>query len=67
MPKLKTNRAAARRFRISKNGKVKAGHASMRHNLSHMSAKRKRKLGGTSCIDDRDVKEVIKLLPYGVR
>lgn len=67
MPKLKTNRAAAKRFKFTKNGKIKCGSASMRHNLSRKNAKRKRMLGGTSVLDSHDVYEVVRLMPYGVR
>jgi len=67
MPKLKTNRAAAKRFRFTKNGKVKKGSAFLRHNLSHKSPKAKRKLGGTSVLDEADMKEIYKLMPYGAK
>lgn len=65
MYKLKTNKAAAKRFKFTKSGKVKKAGAFVRHILSKKSAKRKRRLGGTSVLSERDVNEVKKLLPYG--
>ena len=67
MPKMKTNRAAAKRFRFSKNGKVKCASGFANHNLSKKSPKRRRKLRGTGLLDERDVKSVKKLMPYGDR
>ncbi|MCB1159316.1 MAG: 50S ribosomal protein L35 [Leptospiraceae bacterium] len=65
MPKLKTNRSAAKRFKFTKSGKVKRASAFMRHILSKKSPKKKRTLRGTSVLSECDEKEVIKLLPYG--
>jgi large subunit ribosomal protein L35 len=64
MPKLKTNRGAAKRFRAKGNGGFKAGHSHMRHILTKKKSKRKRQLGATLQIDARDVDAVRKLLPY---
>ena len=44
MPKLKKNKAATKRFRLTKSGKVKRGKPGRRHLLSHKTAKRKRQL-----------------------
>ena len=44
MPKIKTHRASAKRFRITKNGKVKMKHNYTSHILTKKSTKRKRKL-----------------------
>ena len=46
MPKLKTKRGAAKRFRAKGNGGFKSGHSHVRHILTKKSAKRKRQLAG---------------------
>ncbi|MEK7796255.1 MAG: 50S ribosomal protein L35, partial [Pseudomonadota bacterium] len=46
MPKLKTNRAAAKRFKKTAKGHYKSGHSHLRHILTKKSSKRKRHLGG---------------------
>ena len=65
MPKLKTNRAAAKRFRKTAKGfKRYASHR--RHNLGHKDRKLKRhaRSGGSSLVDKTDVGRVEQLLPY---
>jgi large subunit ribosomal protein L35 len=64
MPKLKTKRGAAKRFRAKGNGGFKAGHSHMRHILTKKSPKRKRQLGRTLQISDSDVEELHRLMPY---
>jgi large subunit ribosomal protein L35 len=64
MPKLKTKRGAAKRFRAKGNGGFKARHSHMRHILTKKSPKRKRQLGRTLQISDSDVEELHRLLPY---
>jgi len=64
MPKMKTNRGAAKRFRKTASGGYKRGHAFTSHILTKMSQKRKRNLRGSSQVDGADVKTVKKLLPY---
>ena len=64
MPKLKTNRAAAKRFR--KTAKGFKGYASgRRHNLGHKDSKRKRhaRSGGSSLVHESDVGRLAQLLP----
>ena len=65
MPKLKTNRAAAKRFRKTAKG-FKRYASSRRHNLGHKDPKRKRQLrsGGSSLVNDSDVGRLEQLLPY---
>jgi large subunit ribosomal protein L35 len=65
MPKLKTNRAAAKRFRKTAKG-FKRYAANRRHNLGHKDRKVKRhaRSGGTSLVDKTDVGRVEQLLPY---
>jgi large subunit ribosomal protein L35 len=48
MPKLKTHSGTKDRVKVSKNGKVRAGHANMNHFLSKKSGSRKRSLSGLS-------------------
>lgn len=67
MPKLKTNRSAARRFKFTKNGKVKCGSTYTRHKLEKKSPKRKRQLGGTKLVDPSDLGRIEHLIPYGAR
>ena len=64
MPKIKTNRAAAKRFRKTASGKFKAGHAFKSHILTKKATKRKRELRGINRIRDCDTKRVARLLPY---
>ncbi len=64
MPKLKTNRAAAKRFRKTAKG-WKAGSAGRRHNLGHKPRKTKRQLrsGGSSLVHKSDSGRVDQLMP----
>ncbi len=64
MPKMKTNRGAAKRFRKTASGNFKRGFAFKSHILTKMSQKRKRKLRGTDVISSADKKTVKRLLPY---
>ena len=67
MPKLKTKRSAVKRFRSTGTGKIKAGRAFRRHNLSlGKNRKRKRHLGGTKSVSRRDEKHLKRALPYGL-
>lgn len=65
MPKLKTHKGAAKRFRITATGKIKRGHSHARHILTKKTAKRKRQLDIDGLVADADVKLVKKMLPYG--
>jgi len=64
MPKLKTNRGAAKRFRRTAKGGFKRGQSYRSHILTKKSPKRKRQLGITLQVAKTDVKAVRKLLPY---
>jgi large subunit ribosomal protein L35 len=64
MPKLKSNRGAAKRFRAKGNGGFKRGQSHLRHILTKKSSKRKRQLGPIMQVADVDVPAVRKLLPY---
>jgi len=64
VPKLKTNRGAAKRFKKTGTGKVKAKRAFARHILTTKSANRKRGLRAPKHLDQVDVKAIKKLIPY---
>ena len=64
MPKMKTNRGAAKRFRKTASGAFKRGQAFTSHILTKMSQKRKRNLRGSTLISAADHKTVKRLLPY---
>ena len=64
MPKLKTNKGAAKRFKKTGSGKYKKSSSHMNHILTKKSSKRKRHLRSSSLIADADVKSIKKLLPY---
>ncbi len=63
--KLKTNSGAKKRFRMTKNGKIKRANACKRHILESKSTKRKRNLRKASVVADSEVRRVKKMLPYG--
>jgi large subunit ribosomal protein L35 len=65
MPKLKTKKGVAKRFKITKSGKIKKRRANRGHILSKKSAKRKRKLRRSSYLTPMDAKKVRRMLPYG--
>ncbi len=63
MPKLKTNRGAAKRFRAQANG-FKRKHSHRRHILSTKSPKRKRQLRSPAVVGPTDRDRLRPLLPY---
>ena len=65
MPKLKTHRGAAKRFRTTATGKIKRGHSHARHILTKKTTKRKRMLDIDVLVSDSDQKRVEAMLPYG--
>ena len=64
MPKIKTHRGAAKRFSLTKSGKVKRKQAYKSHILNHKSAKMKRNLRKGSYISPQEEKNVRVLIPY---
>jgi len=64
MPKMKSNRGAAKRFRALGSGKFKRAHCGKRHNLSNKTRKRNRNLLGMSVVDDADMRSIRRMLPY---
>ena len=65
MPKLKTHKGAAKRFRVTANGKIKRGHSHARHLLTSKSTKRKRNLDIDVLVSEPDAPLVKAMLPYG--
>jgi large subunit ribosomal protein L35 len=65
MPKLKTHKGAAKRFRTTATGKIKRGHSHARHILTKKDTKRKRKLDKDVIVSPYDADLVRKMLPYG--
>lgn len=65
MPKAKTNRSAAKRFRRTKNGGFKRSHAFTGHLRTAKSAKRRRNLRKQVMADARNLDEIRKLMPNG--
>ncbi len=64
MPKMKTHRGAAKRFRVIGSGKFKRKKAYRSHIMSPMSTKQKRHLRGCTIVDPADTKQLKRLLPY---
>jgi len=64
MPKLKTHRGAAKRFKKTATGKFLRGAAFKRHILTSKSTKRKRALRGSHPVSERDTDRLNKMLPY---
>ena len=64
MPKLKTHRGAAKRFRTTATGKIKRGHSHARHILTKKTTKVKRHLRGATAVNERDAASVRAMMPY---
>ena len=64
MPKLKTNKSAAKRFKQTASGGFKRSHSHLRHILTKKSTSRKRGLRGTTMVHDSDVAGLRRMLPY---
>ena len=64
MPKIKTNRAAAKRFKKTASGQLKRNKAYKSHILTKKSIKRKRNLRKATITDATNVKNMKKILPY---
>jgi large subunit ribosomal protein L35 len=65
MPKLKTKRGAAKRFKLTAKGKVKRHHAYKSHILTSKTTKRKRKLRKGALVSPSEEKRIKKLIPFG--
>jgi len=64
MPKLKTSRGAAKRFKMTAKGKVKRRRGYLRHILSAKTRKQKRRLGKATLVDKTNERAIKRLLPY---
>ena len=64
MPSMKTNRSAAKRFKVSGSGKLLRFKAKKHHILTKKSTKRKRNLRQTAVTDQTNVKNMKTILPY---
>jgi large subunit ribosomal protein L35 len=62
MPKMKSNRGAAKRFRVTASGKIKKHSSHHSHILTKKSTKRKRGLRKESLVSDADVARVKKMI-----
>lgn len=65
MPKLKTNRGAAKRFKMTGSGQVQRFKANKSHLLTKKNSKRKRYLRKPTTIDSTNLQGIRRLLPYG--
>jgi large subunit ribosomal protein L35 len=64
VPKIKTNKSAAKRFRVTGNGKIKRNKGFKRHILSSKGKKRKRQLRRATMVSAVESKNIRKLIPY---
>jgi len=64
MPKMKTKKSAAKRFRVRASGSVKRGQAFKRHILTKKSTKNKRHLRGPVTLHPADEASVHRMMPY---
>ena len=64
MPKIKTNRGAAKRFKLTSSGKIVRNKAFSSHILTKKNTKRKRNLRKSTLVHSTNYKQVAKLIPY---
>ncbi len=64
MPKIKTNRAAAKRFKKTKSGQLKRNKAFNRHLKTSKSAKRRRNLRNSTLLVAVEKKRILRMIPY---
>ena len=64
MPKLKTHKGAAKRFRKTASGRVKRGHAFTRHILTSKGTKQKRQLDKNTMVSAADQAKIKRMIPY---
>jgi large subunit ribosomal protein L35 len=62
MPKIKSNRSASKRFKVTKSGKVVRGKALKRHLLTGKPRKAKRQRKGNHVVDPADAKRIMRLI-----
>ncbi|OGA18244.1 MAG: 50S ribosomal protein L35 [Betaproteobacteria bacterium RIFCSPLOWO2_02_FULL_66_14] len=64
MPKVKTKKSAAKRFKVRPGGTIKRSQAYLRHILTKKATKRKRHLRGTTNVHDSNKRQIRAMLPY---
>ena len=64
MPKLKSNKSAAKRFRKTASGRFKHAQSHRRHILTKKPTKRKRQLRSSQLVHESDTKMIARMLPY---
>ena len=64
MPKMKTRKAAAKRYRDTGTGKIRFKKQGLRHILTKKTTKRKRNLRATGILADMEAKKAKQMLPY---
>lgn len=64
MPKMKTNRGAAKRFKVTGTGKIVRSKAYCSHILTKKTTKRKRNLRKSDLVDETNMKRIKQILPY---
>ncbi len=64
MPKIKTCRAAAKRFKKTGTGKIKRARANKSHILTKKPSKRTRRLRQTTLVDSTNMKSLSRMMPY---
>jgi large subunit ribosomal protein L35 len=64
MPKIKSNRGAAKRFQKTGTGRFKHRQANRGHKLTGKPMKRKRQLRNTGIVDGSDQKSIARMIPY---
>jgi len=65
MPKMKTKRSAAKRYKLTGSGKVRYKKQNLRHFLTKKNSKRKRRLRQPAILSSVETARAKKLLPYG--
>ena len=64
MPKIKTSRGTAKRFKMTGTGKLKRRKAYLRHILTHKTRKQKRNLRQAAIVDATNARAIKRLVPY---
>ncbi len=64
MPKIKTSRGTAKRFKVTGTGKLKRRKANLRHILTTKTRKQKRNLRHPAIVDPTNAKAIKRLVPY---
>lgn len=64
MPKMKTHRAGAKRYKVTANGKILRRQAGKKHLLTHKSAERRRRLSGMVEVSETNLEKIKLELPY---